>query len=58
MAVGVVLILLVPAIVVVSVLYAIAAEMRHNRVRRSRWDSRETALRNDGPVLERAGHGD
>jgi hypothetical protein len=52
------LIVAIPVIIIASVLYAILAEMRHNRVRRSRWDESGTTLRNDGPALLPAGHGD
>jgi hypothetical protein len=32
------LIVVVPAIVIIAVLYAVVSEMRHNSVRRNRWD--------------------
>jgi hypothetical protein len=52
------LIVAVPAIIVGAVLYATVTEIRHNRMRRSRWDLRGTTMGNDGPVLLPAGHRD
>lgn len=49
------LIVAIPVIIIVSVLYAILTEMRHNRVRRSRWDASGTTLTSDGPVLRPVG---
>ena len=37
------LIAVVPALVIVTALYAVLAEARHNRVRRSRWDAAQPA---------------
>ncbi len=52
------LIVAIPAIIIASVLYATVTEIRHNRMRRSRWDLRGTTLKNDGPELVPAGHRD
>ena len=52
------LIVAIPVIIIASVLYAILTEMRHNRVRRSRWDAAGPTLTNDGPALAPVGHGD
>ncbi|MCO1654770.1 hypothetical protein [Pseudonocardia humida] len=52
------LIVAIPAIIIAAVLYATVAEIRHNRMRRSRWDLRGTTLKNDGPELLPAGRGD
>lgn len=52
------LIVAIPAIIIAAVLYATVTEIRHNRMRRSRWDLRGTTLKNDGPVLLPAGRGD
>ncbi|WP_214406740.1 hypothetical protein [Pseudonocardia lacus] len=54
----VLLIVAIPAIIIATALYAAVAEMRHNRIRRSRWDLGGTTLTNDGPVLLPAGRGD
>jgi hypothetical protein len=45
----------IPAIIVIAGLYAALAEMRHNRVRRSRWEPRGQ-WRDEGPLLEPVGH--
>jgi hypothetical protein len=52
------LIVAIPVIIIASVLYAILTEMRHNRVRRSRWDESGPTLTNDGPALQPVGRGD
>jgi hypothetical protein len=52
------LIVAIPAIIIAAVLYATVTEIRHNRMRRSRWDLRGTTLKNDGPALLPVGRGD
>jgi hypothetical protein len=49
---------LVPAIVIGTILYAVVAEMRHDRVRRSRWElrmARSLRLRSVRPPFRPAG---
>ncbi len=45
----------IPAIIVITGLYAVLAEVRHNRVRRSRWEPR-AQWPDEGPLLEPVGH--
>ena len=48
MVVEIFLIVVVPAIVIATVLYAVISEMRHSSVRRTRWDLRTTVRRARG----------
>jgi hypothetical protein len=47
---AILLIAAVPVIVIVTALYAVLAEVRHNRIRRTRWERRGAQVR----ALERA----
>jgi hypothetical protein len=52
MDVEIFLIVVVPAIVIGTVLYAVVSEMRHSSVRRNRWDLRTSFPRGRRPGVD------